>query len=97
VNPWPQAQAQPSFRGYYWTLREGEYATDLLFRSPQALAEIYPFLARHAIEPFDSGQVLRFLGRRTNLRFAGEDSSDRPVVVQFEFRRKSLAGELPRL
>jgi hypothetical protein len=72
VNPWLQTQAQPSFRGYYWTLREGEYATDILFHSPQALAEIYPFLVRHAIEQFDSGQVLRFLGRRTNIRFAGE-------------------------
>lgn len=72
VNPWLEAQAQPSFRGYYGTLREGEYATDFRFGSPQALAEIYPFLVRHAIEPFDSGQVRRFLGRRTNLRFAGE-------------------------
>jgi len=72
VNPWLEPHAQPSLRGYYWTVRQGEYATDILFRRPQDLAEIYPFLVRHAIEQFDAGQVLRFLGRRTNCRFAGE-------------------------
>lgn len=72
VNPWLEADAQPCFRPYYWTVRQGEFATDILFRSPQDLAEIYPALVRQAIEQFDAGKVLRFLGRRTNARFAGE-------------------------
>ena len=72
MNPWLRASARPRLRGYYWTVRQAEYATDLIFRSPEALAEIYPRLCRHAIEQFSAPQVLRFLGRRTNRRFEGE-------------------------
>lgn len=75
VNPWLGRQARPQRRGYYWTVRQGEYATDVMFRSPEALAEVYPALCRQAIEQFSSPQVLRFLGRRTNPRFNGEVSS----------------------
>jgi hypothetical protein len=72
VNPWLGPRAQPQLRGYYWTVRQGEYATDVMFRSAEALAEVYPALCRHAIEQFSSPQVLRFLGRRTNSGFNGE-------------------------
>jgi hypothetical protein len=72
VNPWLAAGARPRLRGYYWTVREGEYATDVMFRTPEALAEVYPALCRHALEQFSSPQVLRFLGRRTNTLFNGE-------------------------
>jgi hypothetical protein len=53
-------------------VRQGEYATDLMFRTSEALAEVYPALYRHAIDQFSSPQVLRFLGRRTNSGFNGE-------------------------
>lgn len=72
VNPWLAPQAQPAWRGYYWTLRQGEYATDVMFRDPESLAAIYPALCRQAIEQFSAPQVLRFLARRTNIRFNGE-------------------------
>jgi len=72
VNPWLAAGARPRLRRYYWTVRQGEYASDVMFRSPQALAEVYPALCRHAVEQFSSPQVLRFLGRRTNTLFNGE-------------------------
>jgi hypothetical protein len=72
VNPWLAPYAKPRWRGYYWTVRESEYATDVMFRSREALAEIYPALCRHAMEQFSAPQVLRFLGRRTNIRFQGE-------------------------
>ena len=72
VNPWLAAGARPRLRSYYWTVRQGEYASDVMFRSPQALAEVYPALCRHALEQFSSPQVLRFLGRRTNTLFNGE-------------------------
>ena len=62
--------------GYYWTLRSGEYATDLLFRDNATLREIYPALTRHAIQYFDSTRILRFLGRRTTVRFNGEVKSE---------------------
>jgi len=49
---------------YYWSADETEWASDVLFRSPQSLATIYPRLVRHAITSFGCGDVLRFLGRR---------------------------------
>ena len=82
VNPWLDRRARPQFYGYYWTVRQAEYATDLMFRDTAALAEIYPALARHAIETFRSKDVLRFLGRRTNSRFQGEVTSKYPGRVE---------------
>lgn len=58
-------------KGYYWSARQSEYATDILFRDQASLDRIYPSLIRHAIEEFRSEDVLRFLGRRTNSRFSG--------------------------
>jgi len=57
---------------YYWSADETEWATDILFRSPQELAEIYLPLVRHGITSFGSGDVLRFLGKRPRvLTFTG--------------------------
>jgi hypothetical protein len=61
---------------YYWTLRQGEWATDVMFKDAAALRAIYPNLVQHAIRHFDSQHVLRFLGRRTNARFNGEVTSE---------------------
>lgn len=52
---------------HYWSAEETEWATDVLFRSPEALARLYPRLARHAITTFGSNDVLRFLGRSSSL------------------------------
>jgi hypothetical protein len=49
---------------YYWTVAQSEWATDLAFRSTDALAELYPQLIRRGIETFRSEDVLRFLGQR---------------------------------
>ena len=78
VNPGLAARARPRLRSYYWTVRQGEYARAGMFRRPQALAEVYPALCRHALEQFSSPQGLRFLGRRTNPRFNGEICSPYP-------------------
>jgi hypothetical protein len=56
---------------YYWTTRQSEYATDVMFRDEASLAAVYPALADHAIRRFHSRDVMRFLGRRTNIRFSG--------------------------
>lgn len=50
---------------YYWSALQTEWATDLMFRSPAALAGLYPHLTRHAMTTFDSRSVMRFLGGRT--------------------------------
>ena len=59
-------------RPYYWSGRQTEYATDVMFRNPAALQRVYPALVDHAIKRFGSQDVLRFLGRRTSSRFNGE-------------------------
>lgn len=76
VNPWLDAKARPRLYDYYWTIREDEYATDVVFKEAGALAEVYPRLVDHAIRHFGSRDILRFLGRRTNCRFAGEVRSN---------------------
>lgn len=72
VNPWIDPKAGLDIHGYYWSIREGEYATDVMFRGPEALREVYPRWVNHAIQQFRCGDVLRFLGRRTDSRFSGE-------------------------
>jgi hypothetical protein len=66
---------------YYWSLDEGEWASDLAFASPTALADLAPRLFRQAWLNFDSGDVMRFLGQKTTAagphgNFAGEVVSD---------------------
>jgi hypothetical protein len=49
---------------YYWSADETEWATDVMFRSSEALTALYPRLVRHAMTNFGSDDVLRFLGKR---------------------------------
>jgi hypothetical protein len=55
---------EPLGMKYYWSTEESEFATDLMFKGPKPLSEIYPALVRHAITSFSSGNVMRFLGHR---------------------------------
>ncbi len=61
---WPQS--------YYWSAYQTEWATDLLFKNPRALANIYPALVRHAMLHFASPDVMRFLARKAPGSFTGE-------------------------
>jgi hypothetical protein len=49
---------------YYWSMDEGEWASDLAFASVPTLAKLAPRLFRHAWLNFDSGDVMRFLGNK---------------------------------
>jgi len=72
VNPWIDGRTGLDIRSYYWSVRQMEYATDVMFSSSGKLAELYPLLLRHAMFQFGSEEVMRFLQRGTNKRFAGE-------------------------
>ncbi len=62
---------------YYWTIYQSEWATDILFKSPAALASIYPQLVRGAMACFSSPDVMRFLGsKKFHGNFKGEVISD---------------------
>ncbi|MGA2231244.1 MAG: hypothetical protein ABSH22_10130 [Tepidisphaeraceae bacterium] len=69
INPLPR---ELKLHGYYWSIRESEYATDVMFKDAAALRRVYPALLDHAIKRFSCRDVLRFLGRRTNRLFNGE-------------------------
>jgi hypothetical protein len=50
-------------RSYYWSADETEWATDIMFDSPEALARVYPRFLQQAITGFSGSEVLRFLGK----------------------------------
>jgi hypothetical protein len=73
LNPLHARIFKPYPLTYYWSAYQTEWATDLLFESPQALGAIYPALLRHALLHFQSPDVMRFLGRKgLHGKFQGE-------------------------
>ncbi len=78
---------------YYWSCQDSEWASDILFRSPQALAQLYPHLIRHGMQNLSCEQVMRFLGRKAPTvggrygTFAGEvvsDLKERPEGIRLK-------------
>lgn len=57
---------------YYWSVYQSEWATDVMFRDPHTLTEIYPRLVDHAMHHFQSPDVMRFLARKAHGNFTGE-------------------------
>ena len=64
-HPHAAELGRPLGLSYYWSVSESEYATDVMFKSPAALARLYPALIRQGIQHFGSTDVLRFLGHKT--------------------------------
>lgn len=62
-HPLAAELCRPLGLSYYWSVDQSEFATDLMFKSPAALAAIYPQLVQHGIQHCGSAEVLRFLGR----------------------------------
>jgi hypothetical protein len=48
---------------YYWSVKDSEWASDVMFTDRAALEKVYPRLLRYAITTFDAADVLRFLGQ----------------------------------
>lgn len=75
-NPWCRPDNELRFRGYYWTIRQSEMATDILFRDAASLQKVYPALVRHALDHFRSPDVLRFFNRKMTGHFHNEINTD---------------------
>jgi len=58
--------------GYYWSVRQSEVATDVMFRDRKSLEAVYQALCRHAMEHFHSRDVMRFLSGSTSGQYARE-------------------------
>ena len=69
---------------YYWSAYQTEWATDVMFRRPKDLADIYPALVQHAMRHFQSPDVMRFLGRKAHGNFTGE------IVTSFKDRAEGV-------
>jgi len=57
---------------YQWSIMQAEFATDLIFKSPEALQAFYPYLLEtliHAVKPAD---IATFLGRKLHGNYQGE-------------------------
>jgi hypothetical protein len=67
---------------YYWSLKQSEWATDVMFRDPAELQRVYGDWLRYAIRAYRSPDVLRFLGQKLPAhgevpgKFVGEVLSD---------------------
>ena len=57
---------------YYWVTEQAEFATDVMFQNPAALAELYENLLKHATNCFGAEDVMTFLGRKLNGNFQGD-------------------------
>ena len=57
---------------YHWSLRQVEYATDIVFRTQQDLQQIYPHLVRTAIHTVKPENITTFLGRKLHGLYQGE-------------------------
>ncbi len=69
---------------YYWVTAQSEYSTDILFKSPAQLSELYPRLLSHSTLCFGAKDVMSFLGRKLHPLFEGEIVSD---VSDLSFKR----------
>ena len=78
---------------YYWSCQDSEWASDILFKSPKDLSDLYPHLIRHGMQNISCEQVMRFLGRKVPAvggrygTFAGEVVSnlkERPEGIRLK-------------
>jgi hypothetical protein len=49
---------------YYWTAQEAEYATDLLFRTPEHLQRFYPWWVHYAYRSLKATSLLQYMNYR---------------------------------
>lgn len=66
---------------YYWSIRQSEVATDVMFTDEAALAGLYPHLCRHAIEGLGGQDVMRFFDKPPS-RCGGQVTSSYQRLVQ---------------
>lgn len=92
VNPYLDTIESILHAGYHWCVDQCEYATDVMFKSREALEDIYPSLVGHAFYDFKCTDVFSFLGRKLDPKFLGEAVSDyrkRPQGWRIKFKMKS--------
>ena len=77
--------------GYFWCMDQCEYATDIMFKSREALESVYTDFVNHVIVSFKYDDVMTFMGRKMHHAFLGEVVSDikkRPYGIRIKHRMK---------
>jgi hypothetical protein len=77
IHPFLGDLRKTGMGGYYWTLAQAEYATDVFFRDRDTLEALLPALMDTSMSVFSAEDVLRFLGRKPHGNFQGQVTSDR--------------------
>lgn len=92
INPF-LSRIEEIFRfGYFWCMDQCEYATDVMFKSREALESVYKDFVDHALLSFSCEDVMTFMGRKMHAAFSGEVVSDmkkRPQGVRIKHRMKT--------
>ena len=84
LNPVHDDIFRSSPMDYYWSAFQTEWATDVVFASPTALASVYPHLVRFAMLHFKSPDVMRFLAEKAPGNFTGE------IITSFKHRAEGV-------
>ena len=89
-HPLAAELCRPLGLAYYWSVDESEYATDLMFKTPAALARLYPALVHHGIRHFGCRDVLRFLGRKVPAQGPAHGNYQGEVLSELKHRPEGL-------
>jgi hypothetical protein len=84
INPQHQTIFRCSPMDYYWTAFQTELATDVVFRDPKSLSDVFPPLVRYAMDTLKSPDVMRFLAQKAPGNFTGE------IVTSFKDRAEGV-------
>jgi hypothetical protein len=85
LNPLHEEIFRSQPMDYYWSAYQMEWATDVMFKDPAALASIYPRLVEYAMSHFKSPDVMRFLaGKQPHGNFTGE------IISSFKDRAEGV-------
>lgn len=81
--------------GYFWTVFECEYATDIMFKTRQDLENIFPSLVEQSFFTFKCDDVMSFFGRKLDWKFQGELVSDlRKRYQGFRIKHKMKSNQV---
>ena len=89
-HPHAAELCRPLALSYYWSVSESEYATDVMFKTPAALARLYPALVHQGIQHFGSTDVLRFLGHKTQANGRVHGNHQGEVLSSLKARPEGL-------
>jgi hypothetical protein len=89
-HPHARELCQPLALSYYWSVSESEYATDVMFQSPAALARLYPALVHQGIQHFGSTDVLRFLGHKVQANGRVHGNHQGEILSSLKHRPEGL-------